>query len=48
MHLQREDRAANCYAKWCEGTDESFDKGEKDIREVIKKLTITGIAKYSL
>ena len=40
MNLQEEDKTANCYREWCE------NRG--DILAIIKKLTITGIAKYSL
>ena len=40
VNLQDEDKTANCYREWCES--------RSDIISVIKKLTITGIAKYSL
>ena len=40
VNLQEEDKTANCYREWCE------NRG--DIIAVIKKLTISGVARYSL
>lgn len=40
MYLPREDRAVNCFNKWCEG--------KENIYATIKRLTIHGILKYSL